>query len=337
VRPGTADPRAAQAGLVCYAAAPMRRLLPAVMALALAGAGCTYLRSAAKQAFRAEHPEDPSATGAAAASPGDPARGSIQGLDDARFDPETAELGLYDPPAFLERAPTLLYALGPEDPALTPVVFVHGITGSPRDFGALIAGLDRSRYQPWLFYYPSGAALGATAQDFHRLVLASGSRVPPGPILIVAHSMGGLVVREALNRCEDAAGQARVARLVTIAAPFGGFPGAAPNLGPVKVPSWRDLDPESPFLARLHRQPLPPDLEFHLLFTYENTRRVKLGENSDGVIPLASQLEPAAQAEATVEYGLNETHTSVLQDEGAVRRILAALEGVVPRGRPRGP
>ena len=311
----------------------MRRLLPSALALALAGVGCPYLRSAAKQAFRAEHPEDPPAQGAGADPPGDPSaggglpRGAIRSLDDELFGSETATLGLYEPRSFLERAPVLLYALEAEDPGKIPVVFVHGISGSPRDFAAMVALLDRSRYQPWFFYYPSGAALGAMGEAFHRLLLAEGSRLRGGPMVIVAHSMGGLVAREALDRCVGAAEEARVARLITIAAPFGGYPGAAGTLGPVKVESWQDLVPDSAFIAQLHRRPLPPGLEFHLFFTYGNTRRVKLGENSDGVVPLTSQLAPAAQDEAASQFGLNETHTGVLEDAGAIRRILAAVEG----------
>jgi len=311
----------------------MRRLLPSALALALAGLGCTYLRTAAKQAYLAEHPEDRPAPAAEADSPGDPPAGGIssralvRGLDDEIFSSDMTALGLYEPRSFLERAPSLLYALEEEDLRRIPVIFVHGISGGPRDFAALLAKLDRSRYQPWFFYYPSGASLGAMGEAFHRLLLAEGSPVRGGPLVIVAHSMGGLVAREALDRCSDAAEEVRVARLITIAAPFGGYPGAAGTLGPVRVDSWQDLVPDSAFIAQLHRRPLPSGLEFDLFFTYGDTRRVRLGENSDGVVPLASQLSSAAQDEAAFQFGLNDTHTGVLRDAGAIERILAAVEG----------
>jgi len=41
------------------------------------------------------------------------------------------------------------------------VLFVHGINGTPRDFKAIIQGLDRKSFQPWVLDYPSGLDLRA--------------------------------------------------------------------------------------------------------------------------------------------------------------------------------
>ena len=43
------------------------------------------------------------------------------------------------------------------------MLFVHGAEGYPQQFAKLIEGLDRTRFQPWFFFYPSGARLEAVA------------------------------------------------------------------------------------------------------------------------------------------------------------------------------
>ncbi|WP_146180182.1 DUF413 domain-containing protein [Opitutus sp. ER46] len=256
-------------------------------------------------------------------------KGSIRSLDDPIFSPAMAQLGLYRPAAFLERAPMMFYALE-EDSFRVPVVFVHGIGGSARDFADIVSRLDRTYYKPWFFHYASGTDLTQLSAMFHRIFL-SGKVVPlgPMPLVIVAHSMGGLVVRDALNRCTGKPGENTVACLVTIGSPFGGHPSAKSAAhAPLVIPSWADLNPDSAFIRDLHRRPLPSALKYHLLYTFADDRTLKLGETGDGVVPLGSQLVAEAQREATVQFGCNATHTGVLQDPGAVARVIAAIEAV---------
>ena len=61
-------------------------------------------------------------------------------------------------------------------------------------------------------------------------------------------------------------------------------------------------------------------VKHQLIFTYHNSGTLKLGENSDGVVPLSSQLHPDAQRQASGQFGFNSTHTGVLKDEDAIRR-----------------
>ncbi len=254
-------------------------------------------------------------------------KGTIRALDDEIFSPAMSTLGMYEPAAFIEKAPMMFYALEEHAGYKVPVVFVHGIGGSARDFADIVAHLDRSRYQPWFFDYPSGESLDQLGAMFYKLFL-SGKVIPVGEmrLVIVAHSMGGLVVREAFNRCTGAKRENRVARFITIASPLGGHPGAR-NAGraPLVLPSWRDLSPESDFIKRLHRRPLPKDLQYQLLYTYRDARAIKLGEASDGVVPLSSQRPPAAQVEAAVQRGFNDTHTGVLTDPEAIGWIVASI------------
>ena len=92
--------------------------------------------------------------------------GTIRNLEDPLFDERLATLGMYDPASFLEQGPTMFYALEEDLGYKIPVIFVHGIGGTPRAFATLVARLDRFRYKPWFFYYPSGGDLAQLADLF---------------------------------------------------------------------------------------------------------------------------------------------------------------------------
>jgi pimeloyl-ACP methyl ester carboxylesterase len=233
-----------------------------------------------------------------------------------------AGLGVYEPAAFMEEAPMMFYALEEDLGYKVPVVFVHGINGSARDFAPIIAGLDRRIYKPWFFHYPSGYDLGQLSEMFYSIFL-SGKVISLGdtPLIIVAYSMGGLVVRDALSRCTGATKEAKTKLLITIASPMGGHPDAkAGASAPVVIPSWRNLAPDSDFMQRMYRRELPDELEYHLLYAY-----VKLGHNSDGVVPLASQLDSRAQKEAAAQYGFNDSHEGILKNGDAIAHVIELM------------
>ena len=64
-------------------------------------------------------------------------------------------------PDLLKEGYAGIYFLEPYAKDKTPVLFVHGIGGSPRDLEDIIAALDRRRFQPWLMNYPSGLDIRA--------------------------------------------------------------------------------------------------------------------------------------------------------------------------------
>ena len=263
--------------------------------------------------------------------------GTIRNLNDPIFDSSFSTLGMYDPASFMERAPTMFYALEEDLGYKIPVVFVHGIGGSAREFENLVGQLDRNRYKPWFFYYPSGGDLDQLAELFYRIFL-SGKVVHLGgmPTIIVAHSMGGLVVREAINKYEGKSGENQVHLLITMASPFGGHPAAAAGEehGLIVLPSWLDLNPENPFIGNLYRNPLPDFVHHDLLYAYRNPDTIRMGENSDGVVPLSSQLHLQAQRQSDAQFGFNSTHTEILENEEVVAHILARIktvENIFPR------
>lgn len=257
-------------------------------------------------------------------------KGTLRRLEDPVFSDKMASLGLYEPAAFLEVAPMMFYALEEDSGYKVPVIFVHGIGGSARDFADIVAALDRTRYTPWFFHYPSGSDLGQLGAMFYEVFL-SGTTIPRGdnPVVIVAHSMGGLVVREALDHRRGNEREPAIGALITIASPLGGHPAAARALNaPVVIPSWRNLDPGSRFIADLHRKPLPAGMPYHLFFARGEPRVAPPSEPTDGVVPVANQLPTAATREATELAGFDCTHTGVLHDPAAVVRLVATIQTV---------
>jgi pimeloyl-ACP methyl ester carboxylesterase len=240
-----------------------------------------------------------------------------------------SQLGLYDPAAFIEAAPTMFYALEEDLAHKVPVIFVHGIGGSPAEFRSLIERMDRTRYKPWLYFYPSGGDLAQLARLFRDIFL-SGSVIALGdtPIVIVAHSMGGLLVREALNQCEHGSCGNRVTLLITVATPFGGMPSAHAGVAraPLVPPAWRALDPSGSFIQALFRHPLPEATTHHLIYTYR--RSADSTQGTDGVVPLSSQLASGARTKAAMLHGFKSGHTEVLHNPAAITCILELVHNV---------
>ena len=108
---------------------------------------------------------------------------------------------------------------------------------------------------------------------------------------------------------------------------------AGVSYAPVVVPVWRDLDPASPFLEGLFATPLPERVPHHMVFGYLNTSRLSRA-SSDGTVPVASQLRPAAQAQASSVLGLDADHMSILAAQATgvrLAQILAASDATRAR------
>lgn len=258
----------------------------------------------------------------------------VESVDDPLFAPEMGELGVYHPNVFLTRTQAWFFSMGVPDFHKVQLVLVHGINGTPRDFGTLIAGVDRSKYQIWLFYYPSGLALdqlGVVLARGIETVAAQTKDGNPG-VALVAHSMGGLVGRRALNElCRN--GKPRYLRVyVSFDTPYGGVEAVtgAVQRGTELVPSWIDVAAGSPFLARLYATPLPGDLPFYLFFGWGRGGDRGPNPAGDGTIALPSQLDPHVQAAATRMMGYGATHVGILSDPQALEelgRVLAETTG----------
>ena len=100
------------------------------------------------------------------------------------------------------------------------MLFVHGISGYPREFAYLIDQLDRRRFQPWFYFYPSGAYLEDVAEHLRQTVIELRAQLGFERLFVVAHSMGGLVSREFALGYYENTGRRTIPLLVTIATPW---------------------------------------------------------------------------------------------------------------------
>jgi pimeloyl-ACP methyl ester carboxylesterase len=100
-----------------------------------------------------------------------------------------------------------LFFLHRYDPAKIPVVFVHGLRSGPvvwkNSINELLADPElRHRYQPLCFIYPSQLAIPNSSARLRQLLKSSRDSLDPkrqnpgfGRIVLVGHSMGGLLAR----------------------------------------------------------------------------------------------------------------------------------------------
>lgn len=254
--------------------------------------------------------------------------GAVFPLEAPRFSPESGRRGLWEPMTFIQETGGGIFFLEPYDPNRTPVLFVHGIGGNPQEFTELIASLDRERFQAWVGQYPSALRLEQVADGMVAGLDALHEAYGFDRLVLVAHSMGGLVSRAYLNDRARRPSGYRVELFVTFATPWAGHAAAEAGVerSPVVIPSWRDIRPGSHFVQDLFETPLPENTEHHLFFAFEGHRRGgATGGANDGVVAVASQLSPGAQAGATRIRGLPENHTGIIRSPDAAKALHGLL------------
>src|SRR5262249_13877076 len=128
-----------------------------------------------------------------------PQVGTIVDLSDRRFSNENAKLGLWDPLRFLFDVGAGVYFLEEDDAQKIPVLFVHRARGNPGNWRYLVSQTARRRFQPWLVYYPTAPDLALIARMLVRTLAALQVKYQFPRLILVAHSMGGLVTRAAIN------------------------------------------------------------------------------------------------------------------------------------------
>lgn len=243
--------------------------------------------------------------------------GTVVSLTDPPFAKENAELGMWQPLTFMLNNNTGLYFLSEYDPNKIPILFVHGINSTAADFAPLIEKIDHSKYQIWVFNYPTGLSLSLVSKGLSNLLYTVTSDYNVEQMHIVAHSMGGLVVENYIRQCSVGHLCKSVNSIATISTPFGGVSSAKQGVeySPVVMPAWVDLNPEGQFIQTLFNdidsKPKPPHF---LLFSY-NSGQLFTTDNNDGVIDLSSQLSRPAQLDAEQIRGYNENHLSILDND----------------------
>ena len=96
---------------------------------------------------------------------------------------------------------TGLYTVEPYDPNRIPIVLVHGLLSTPHMWFNVVNAVRadpelRRRYQFWVFYYPTANPIPLSALALRKdLAIAERLYHPKHGIVLVGHSMGGLVSR----------------------------------------------------------------------------------------------------------------------------------------------
>nr|WP_320048908.1 alpha/beta hydrolase [uncultured Desulfuromonas sp.] len=242
--------------------------------------------------------------------------GDVADFNRPEFGQSFARKGLWAPVDFLREAGIGIYFLEAYDPDKIPVLFINGAAGSPLDWQAFYQRMDKTRYQAWFYFYPSGLPLKQLSQALSGMTRNLQERYGFKHMAVVAHSMGGLIGRGFLMD-ETIRHKNFVDVFVSISTPWEGIEAA--NLGvkyaPAAIPSWYDVATDSPYQKTIFERTLPRSLSYYLLFGY-----------SDTAVPLKSQLYTPAQHEAERIIGYNEGHVSILSSPQVIEDLFRLLD-----------
>jgi pimeloyl-ACP methyl ester carboxylesterase len=238
--------------------------------------------------------------------------GAVVELNDERFSAENGTKGFWEPIDFFKTIGGNIYFLEEYDPQKIPILFIHGATGTPKGWEYFINNLDQKRFQPWLFYYPTGSRLKSVSYLLFWKLYNLQLKYKFDTLFITAHSMGGLVARSFIMDYGRFAPYVKL--FIALATPWGGDRMAEYGVkqSPAVIPSWIDMQPEGEFLQSLYREKLPPTVSFYM-FTGLRGSRNPFRSNNDGTITLASLMDLRPQAEAKMNFAFNEDHASIVE------------------------
>ena len=246
----------------------------------------------------------------------DIASGTITTLDDDKFSDENAKLGFWQPVTSFSAVGAGVYFMEPYDPNKIPILFVHGASGSPRNFRFIAENIDRNLYQPWFYHYPSGFPLEDISQFLNRLITYLHDKYQFEELYVTGHSMGGLVSRSFIIKNAFENGNDYIKLFISISSPFGGLETALKGVesAPVAIPSWHDVVPDSAFIENIFNQPLFDKVDYYLLFSHKGDCSFFM-DNNDGAVTLRSQLDLRAQKDAIAKWGFDEGHVTILSSQ----------------------
>ncbi len=255
--------------------------------------------------------------------------GRIVTLDNPVFSRVMGRIGLWRPNMYARFVGTGLYWLEPYDPEKIPLLLIHGANGGPGDWLPVLKHLDRQHFAPWFHAYPSGMRLAAVSDELVRALAYLVARYDVPKLAIVAHSMGGLVARSFVlkwrQRYPEQAN--RIVYVMTVNTPFGGMDSARLGVqrSPVIVPSWKDVATGSRFLQALASAEWPPEVFWDVVYGYQDDA------DSDGVVPLSSQLPPFVRAGANHLAGFQATHAGILSEPAFLDYLNRRLQPLVEK------
>jgi hypothetical protein len=177
-----------------------------------------------------------------------------------------------------------VYALdgaGVFHPARAPLVVLHGLDGAPAQLQAVVDRYRGSlRLQPYIVAYADKARrTSLNADDLAAEWRALAARFPAATALtIIAHSMGGIVARRAVNDLISGGGVERFLhiRVICVDTPWHGYPG--PEDGwlmdaarPFLAAGLQDMRARSPMFETLYATALPESVALTLVFAEQGS------------------------------------------------------------------
>ncbi len=251
------------------------------------------------------------------ALPRQPGNGEVAALYEERFCPENATTGWWTPTLFMQGFGARIYFVRPFEPGKIPVLFVHGAQGSPRDWAYFLIRLDRKRYQPWFFYYPTGIRLSLASRLLYEALRECAGNHRFRTIILTAHSMGGLVTHDLLARYDLRAIGIDPVLHITLASPWSGFDSAerALRLSNKKLPVWYDMATGSPFINRILSTRIPSSVGHYMFY----------GTGDD--VARGRALDERAYRAADGMFGFDVDHGTILSDRKCFRTYAKILDG----------
>jgi pimeloyl-ACP methyl ester carboxylesterase len=252
------------------------------------------------------------------------------------YSAEMITAGAWKSDFFVANYGTALLLVRPYDEGRIPVVLVHGINGSPHDFSDMVARFEGSPYQPVCFFYPTGLGLQQAAGQLGARLQEFLVRHPTSRLVIIGHSMGGLVVKGMLDELAHTGALPNETVFVSMASPWRGVEAArySDRLPASHPTSWDDLAPTSTFLSQIQETAFADRVEFFLFFGARSSNRLltPLG-NNDGVLTLESVLGSPLTRQARDVFGFYEDHTSILSSPVVYQRLTQVLDAELDRER----
>ena len=234
-----------------------------------------------------------------------------------------------------------LVLVGDTKPCESIVVFVHGLWGHEDQWHAdyRAAANDRG-FANLSARFTSGLAIDESARQLARALddLVRTWPVPPQRLVLVGHSMGGLVISEALHQSPSAPWVPLVSDVVTLGSPFLGAPlerAARTALGlagrsSVVAPIVRLGDHRSVGIKDLgdgiHSAPEP--MRHHAVFASLGQGPEALVSRllGDGMVPIRSAHRPRGATSVTVHSISGAGHLHLLGHPGVTKVLIAVLE-----------
>lgn len=242
--------------------------------------------------------------------------GQILKIYSEYFSPENAQTGYWHPSSFMQTFGAHIYLTEEYTPRKIPILFVHGTEGSPHSWIYLCMRLDRSRYQPFFYYYPSGVRLSLSAALLHEELRELHEKYGFQKMVVVAHSVGGLVSRAFISRYVSDSQNTFIKVFITFATPWSGFEmaDASQRLPHKSIPAWVDLGTQSHFIQKVMNEKLPPHIRHYIFY------------GSNDKLSGSKAVDERALGCAVKSMGFDCTHDTILSNRKVFTEFDAILE-----------